>query len=113
MSDSDVLGKLEKNNATLYLIVYADIMDRILSGEKTTEYRECTDYWKKRIEDRPYSRVKLTNGYGNDTRRYVLCRYLGYDIVERNGTPHYAIPINRELWKEYREETGGKINGNG
>ncbi len=119
MSDSDVLGNLEKDNATitkgntLYLIVYADVMDRILSGEKTTEYRECTDYWKKRIEDRPYSRVKLTNGYGNDTRRYVLCRYLGYDIVERNGTPHYAIPINRELWLERREETGGMIRGNG
>jgi hypothetical protein len=34
---------------------------------------------------------------------------MGYDVVDRNGTPHYAIPINRELWKEYREETGGNV----
>ena len=84
-------------------------MDRILSQDKTTEYRECTDYWKQRIEDKPYSQIRLTNGYGNDTRRYVLARYMGYDIKQYNGKPHFAIPINRELWKERREETGGKI----
>ncbi len=105
----DFLGKLKKDNATLYLIVYGEVMDRILSQDKTIEYRECTDYWKQRIEDKPYSAIRLTNGYGNDTRRYVLARYMGYDVVNRNGTPHYAIPINRELWKEYREITGGKV----
>ena len=104
-----------RNNAvssktnTLYLIVYRDIMESIFSGEKTIEYRECTDYWKKRIEDIPYSRVRITNGYGNDTRPYILLRYMGYDVVERNGTPHYAIPINQELWKEQRTTIGGKV----
>ena len=94
---------------TLYLIVYKDVMSRILSGEKTTEYREITDYWKKRLVDKPYSRLRITNGYGNDTRPYVLLRYMGYDIVEREGKPHYSIPINRELWKEKRTTTGGKV----
>ena len=84
-------------------------MDRILSGEKRIEYRECTDYWKKRIVDTPYKRLRITNGYGNETRPYVLMKYAGYEEVEYNGKPHYAIPINRELWIEYRREIGGKI----
>ena len=54
---------------TLYLIVFKDIMERILNGTKTIEYREITDYWKKRLVDKPYSRVRITNGYGNDTAR--------------------------------------------
>ena len=55
------------------------------------------------------SKVRITNGYGNDTRPYILLRYMGYDIVEREGKPHYSIPINRELWKEKRTEIGGKV----
>ena len=103
------MGKLKNDNATLYLIVYADIMDRILSGDKTIEYRECTDYWKKRILDTPYKDLRITKGYGNETRPYVLMKYAGYDIVDYNGKPHYAIPINRELWIEHRDEIGGKV----
>ena len=94
---------------TLYLIVYKDIFERIMSNEKVVEYRECTKYWNKRLEDKSYSKLRITNGYGNDTRPYVLLRYLGYDIVERDGKPHYAIPIQRALWKEYRQEVNGKI----
>lgn len=94
---------------TLYLIVYKDVMERIFNGEKTTEYRDCGEYWDKRIKGRDYSKVRITNGYGNDTRPYILLRYMGYDIVEREGKPHYSIPINRELWKEKRTEIGGKV----
>ena len=102
-------GKLKNENATLYLIVYKSIMDKILSGEKTIEYRECTEYWKKRIVDTPYTRVRITNGYGNDTRPYILLKYKGYEEVEYNGTPHFAIPIEKKLWLEYRNEIGGEI----
>jgi hypothetical protein len=84
-------------------------MESIFSGKKTIEYRECTDYWKKRIVDTPYNKVRITNGYGNDTRPYVLMKYAGYEIVEYNGKPHYAIPINRELWLEFRKEVGGNV----
>ncbi len=94
---------------TLYLIVYKDIFERIMSNEKVVEYRECTKYWDKRLKDKSYSKLRITNGYGNDTRPYVLLRYLGYDIVERDGKPHYAIPIQRALWKEYRQEVNGEI----
>ena len=94
---------------TLYLIVIKEVWDRIVSGEKTIEYRECTDYWKKRIVDIPYNLIRITNGYGNDTRPYVLLKYKGYSIVDYNGTPHYAIPINKSLWIERREQVGGNV----
>jgi len=110
-SKSDFLGNVSSDTEerTLYLIVYKDIMERIVKGDKVVEYRECTDYWKKRIEGIPYNRLRITNGYGNNTRPYILLKYMGYDIVERNGTPHYAISINRTLWTEYRDRIGGKV----
>lgn len=104
-NDSDNAGSLN----TLYLIVYKDIMERIFNGEKTIEYRECTDYWKKRIVDKPYDLVRITNGYGNDTRPFVLLKYKGYDLMDYNGKPHYAISIDKNLWCEWRKEIGGKI----
>ena len=105
------MGKCKDNIAqsTLYLIVYKDIINSIFKGDKVVEYRECTDYWKKRIVDIPYKRVRITNGYGNDTRPYVLLRYQGYEEVQYNGKPHYAIPIDKTLWLERREEVGGNI----
>ena len=102
------MGKLESNN-TLYLIVVKEVWDRIISGEKTIEYREVTDYWRKRIGDRQYKYMRITNGYGNATRPYRLYRYAGATRVMKDSSQHYAIPINRELWIEYREELNGDI----
>ncbi len=93
-------------------------MDRILSGEKTTEYREATEYWDKRIvgewtesgwTKKDYDWLRITNGYGNDTRPYVLMRYGGYIREMKDDTQRYAIPITRSLWREYREEIGGNV----
>ena len=109
INQDDFVGKLLNDNATLYLIVLKDIMDRILSGDKLIEYRDVGKYWDKRIKGRDYSLIRITNGYGNETRPYILLKYKGYEVVEYQGKPHYSIPINRELWIEHREEVGGKI----
>ena len=108
-SKSNFLGKPKDEIATLYLIVYKDIMDSIFKGDKVVEYREITDYWKKRIVDKPYDLLKITNGYGNETRPYIVMEYTGYEEVEYNGKPHYAISIDKKLWCEWREEIGGKV----
>ena len=47
---------------TLYLIVYKDIFERIMSDEKVIEYRECTKYWDKRLKDKSYAKLRITNG---------------------------------------------------
>ena len=52
---------------TLYLIVIKEVWDRIVKGTKTIEYREVTDYWTRRIHNKPYKYLRITNGYGNYT----------------------------------------------
>ena len=93
------MGKLESVIAkdTLYLIVIKEVWDRIVSGEKTIEYREVTDYWTKRIGNRQYKYIRITNGYGNATRPYRLYRYAGATRVMRDSIQHYSIPIPQDF----------------
>ena len=99
---------MNKEN-TLYLIVYKEVMKRIFSGEKTIEYRECTKYWKKRIEDKEYQFMRITNGYGNDTRPYIIMEYKPIGKVIREGKEHYAIKCDKSKWIEFRKEINGVI----
>ena len=88
---------------TLYLIVIKEVWDRIVSGDKVVEYREVTDYWRKRIGDRQYKYMRITNGYGNATRPYRLYRYAGATRVMKDSIQHYAIPISEDLIVESRD----------
>ena len=99
---------MNKEN-TLYLIVYKEVINRIFSGEKTIEYRECTKYWKKRIEDKQYRFMRITNGYGNDTRPYIIMEYKPIGKVIREGKEHYAIKCDKSKWIEFRKEINGVI----
>ena len=95
---------------TLYLIVIKEVWDRIISGDKTIEYRERTDYWDKRIHNRDYKYVRITNGYGNDTRPYRLYRYTGATRVMKDNIQCYAIDINSDLVIEERKKVKKKLD---
>ena len=97
-------GKVKEQDKILYLIVVKEVWDRIVSGIKTIEYRECTKYWNKRIHNRHYDFVKITNGYGNATRPYRLYEYTGYDVVVKEDIEHYAIDISDDLIIEKRDK---------
>ena len=88
---------------TLYLIVEKRVWNKIVLGDKRIEYRVRTDYWDKRIGDREYTYMRITNGYGNATRPYRLYRYAGATRVMRNSIQHYAIPISENLIIESRD----------
>ena len=94
---------MNRNNNTLYLIVVKEVWDRIVSGNKVIEYRERTDYWDKRIGDREYTYMRITNGYGNLTRPYRLYRYTGATRVMKDNQQCYAIDINPALIIESRD----------
>jgi len=98
----NILGKLNSND-TLYLIVIKEVWDRIISGEKLIEYRERTDYWDKRIGNRDYKYMRITNGYGNLTRPYRLYRYTGAMRVMKDSIQCYAISIDKSLIVESRD----------
>jgi len=99
------LGKVKDIRAkdTLYLIVVKEVWDRIVKGNKIIEYRERTDYWDKRINARHYDYVRITNGYGNDTRPYRLYKYTGATRVMKNSIQCFAINISPDLVVESRD----------
>ena len=111
--NQNILGKLKdviamngvnnSMNDTLYLIVIKEVWDRIVSGNKVIEYREVTDYWTKRIHNRDYKYMRITNGYGNATRPYRLYRYAGATRVMKDDIQHYSIPIPEEFIIESRD----------
>ena len=69
-------------NKILHLNLYRKYFDQIAEGTKTIEYRDKTDYWKKRIEDKEYNIIKFRNGYAKNAPT-MLVEYNGYDITDR------------------------------
>lgn len=73
--------------------------EMIESGEKREEYRECKDYWYKRLIDRdnlrakPYTHVRFRYGY---TKRTMLFKIDSITIGVGNpnwGAPEYPVFI--------------------
>jgi hypothetical protein len=57
--------------------------DKIKSGEKTEEYRETTEYWKRRILGKTFDRIVLVRGnYGNEKypKNVMIFPWRGYEI---------------------------------
>ena len=75
----------------LHLNLYRKYFDAIADGTKTIEYRDKTDYWKKRIEGKEYDIIKFRNGYAKDAPT-MLVEYNGYDITDR-----YEIKLGKIL----------------
>ncbi|MFC3216629.1 hypothetical protein [Comamonas sp. JC664] len=48
---------------TLHLPLKRQYFEAIRDGTKLEEFRLCTPYWAKRLEDRAYDRIILTSGY--------------------------------------------------
>lgn len=71
---------------TLHLVLKSKWYDKIASGEKTSECRECKPYWNKRLGmksgmnenhvvaplEPKYNRVVFHRGYTNDTIEFEI-----------------------------------------
>ena len=66
--------------ADLVLPLKAEYFNAIRDGQKMEEFRECTPYWRRRLEGRTFDRVVLTLGYppASDTSRRLVCEWHGY-----------------------------------
>ena len=81
----------------LNLNLYRKWFDEIAGGTKTIEYRDKTDYWKKRIEGREYDIIKFRNGYAKDAPT-MLVEYNGLNL----GNPFaYAIQLGKIIEVNY------------
>ena len=65
---------------TLHLNLHKKWFDMILSGEKKEEYRELSDYWKKRmmkVKTNSVRTITFSNGYAKNRRQFVIkIRYI-------------------------------------
>lgn len=61
-----------KKESVLHLVLKHHWFDKIVSGEKTSEYRECSDYWNKRLTNKNYDTVVFHKGYTNTTATYKI-----------------------------------------
>lgn len=63
---------MKNKPTTLPLILTFYWFDKIVSGEKTSEYRECSDYWNKRLVNKHYDIVVFRRGYTTTTAKYKI-----------------------------------------
>ena len=56
----------------LHLVLKHCWFDKIVSGEKTSEYRECSEYWNRRLTNKQYDVVVFHKGYTNITTAYKI-----------------------------------------
>lgn len=66
---------------TLHLVLKGKWYDKIASGEKTSEYRECKPYWNKRLgghellmlaSDQGWTDVVFHRGYTNEIMQFKI-----------------------------------------
>lgn len=93
----------------LNLNLNSEWFEDIKSGKKTEEYRNITDYWKKRIEGRTYDLIIIKKGYPkrDDYSRQLVFKYSGYEkktIVHKHfnniPTEVYAIKLGKNVTEE-------------
>lgn len=80
----------------LHLNVHRRFFDEIAAGTKTEEYRERTDYWASRLEDREYDYIVFRNGYGPAVPEMHV-EWRGVRKTTRKGDQVYAIRLGRIL----------------
>ena len=95
MMDKIQYQKAVESKEVLYLIVFKDVFKRIASMEKTTEHRDKTTYWSKRLLNKEYKFIRFSNGYGNNTRPYLITKYKGYEVNDLKN--RYELPIDTIL----------------
>lgn len=80
----------------LHLNLHREFFDLIERGLKKTEYRECTPYWRRRLEGRDYDVIRFRNGYA--TKAPIMdVQYVtkGFRVVD--GKKEYAIRLGKIL----------------
>jgi ASC-1-like (ASCH) protein len=77
---------------TLHLTLHREWFDLILSGEKTEEYREVKEYWRRRLEGQKYDQIIFRNGYSKAARwMRVSCLEISRGIWR--GQPVFVLRL--------------------
>jgi len=77
-------------NNILHLNLKEEYFNEIKNGNKPLEFRECNDFWSKRLINKEYDEVHFKLGYpkNDDTTRILKRKYFGYKLIVINH-PHF------------------------
>ena len=81
-------------NKVLHLVLKRKYFERIFNGIKTTEYRDFTEYWKRRIDGKHYTHIKFQLAYSKNPPT-MLVEVLGRNIVDYKGVKSYAFDLGK------------------
>ena len=79
-------------NKTLHLVLKRKYFERIFNGTKTTEYRDFTEYWKKRIDKKHYTHIKFQLAYSKNPPTMIV-KVLDRNVIERKGEFVYCFEL--------------------
>jgi hypothetical protein len=80
----------------LSLNLYREPFDAILAGEKKTEYRDNTDYWRRRLAGREYVEAHFRNGYATQAP-FIRVECKGVRKIGKGRGSRFAIRLGRVL----------------
>ena len=99
----------------LSLVLKGEWYDLIEAGTKRQEYRDCSDYWTKRLEnwwrDDEVCYVEFRRGYGHDAPRMAFVVYTRpeqayYPLHDDWGEPtglHFVIKLDHAVSRDEME----------
>ena len=76
----------------LHLNLKREYFDAIARGEKHTEYRRRTPYWRTRLEGKQFDLIKFRNGYMSDAPE-MLIEFNGIRQEGSGRSAEYAIRL--------------------
>jgi len=83
-------------NNTLTLTLKKQFFDEILNGTKTIEYRDISDYWTPRLENKDYNVIVFRNGY-NSNSPTMKVEYKELTIDRQSVPNRYALVLGEVL----------------
>jgi hypothetical protein len=79
--------------AILHLTLHREYFDAIAAGEKRTEYRDNSPYWRSRLLDRTYHEIHFRNGYAA-RNPFMRVQCLG---IRKDKPQRFAIRLGKIL----------------
>lgn len=73
----------------LHLTLSKKPFEVMVTGEKTTEYRNPSQWIISRLEGKDYDFVKFVNGYGQD-KPYFIAKFRGWESEIKPHTIEYS-----------------------
>jgi len=86
----------KEKTPALALNLHREFFDAIVSGKKKREYRDNTEYWRRRLVNRQYAEVHFRNGYATKAP-FARVKCLGIRKERFGRGSRFVIRLGRIL----------------